>query len=192
MTALRRTRIVAVTGSYGKSTTTRSVAAALGDRIRREFTGNHKDSLTRNLPQLRPRDRNVVFEIGIDGPAQMASMARVVRPNVTVVTCIGTEHHRSLRTLETTRSEKADLVRVLSPAGRAVLNWDDPNVRWMAGETRAEVVRRYRTARKHLGYIPTVDHAVPPDIPLRNYLYMVELLKGFARFYIAVPKPNST
>jgi len=45
---------------------------------------------------------------------------------------------------------------------------------------RAEVVRRYRTARRCGGYIPAVDHGVPPDVPLRNFLYMAELIKGFA------------
>lgn len=47
-------------------------------------------------------------------------------------------------------------------------------------QTRAEVVRRYRVAREYGGYIPTVDHGVPPDVPLRNFLYLVELIKGFA------------
>jgi uroporphyrinogen decarboxylase len=45
---------------------------------------------------------------------------------------------------------------------------------------RAEVVRRYRTAREKGRFIPRVDHGVPPDVPLRNFLYMVELIKGFA------------
>ncbi|MBC7286699.1 MAG: hypothetical protein H5T86_01390 [Armatimonadetes bacterium] len=44
---------------------------------------------------------------------------------------------------------------------------------------RAETARRYRTAWKYGGYIPHVDHGVPPDIPLRNFLYYVELAKGF-------------
>mgnify|MGYP000944853769 CR=1 FL=1 len=43
-----------------------------------------------------------------------------------------------------------------------------------------EVARSYKVAREYGGYIPTVDHGVPPDIPLRTFLYMVELLKGFA------------
>lgn len=47
-------------------------------------------------------------------------------------------------------------------------------------EVRREVARRYRTAREFVHYIHTVDHGVPPDVPLRNYLYMVELIKGFA------------
>jgi uroporphyrinogen-III decarboxylase len=57
---------------------------------------------------------------------------------------------------------------------------DKRELRFGKEQARVEVVRRYRTARKYGGYIPTVDHGVPPDIPLRTFLYMVELLKGFA------------
>jgi hypothetical protein len=57
---------------------------------------------------------------------------------------------------------------------------DKRELRFSREQLRAEVERRYRTAREYDGYIPTVDHGVPPDIPLRNFLYMVELLKGFA------------
>lgn len=45
---------------------------------------------------------------------------------------------------------------------------------------RAEVARRFATARQFGRYIPVVDHGVPPDVPLRNFIYMVELIKGFA------------
>jgi uroporphyrinogen decarboxylase len=44
---------------------------------------------------------------------------------------------------------------------------------------RAEAATRYRTAWEHGTYIPHTDHGVPPDIPLRNFLYYVELAKGF-------------
>ena len=44
---------------------------------------------------------------------------------------------------------------------------------------RAEVRSRYQSAWKHGGYIPHTDHGVPPDIPLRNFLYYVELARGF-------------
>lgn len=57
---------------------------------------------------------------------------------------------------------------------------DKRELRFSRRRLRAEVVRRYIVAREYGGYIPTVDHAVPPDIPLRNFLYMVELIKGFA------------
>jgi uroporphyrinogen-III decarboxylase len=57
---------------------------------------------------------------------------------------------------------------------------DKRELRFDKGRAREEVVKRYRVAREYGGYIPTVDHGVPPDIPLRTFLYMVELLKGFA------------
>ena len=44
---------------------------------------------------------------------------------------------------------------------------------------RAEVAARYRTAWDFGTFIPHTDHGVPPDIPLRNFLYYVELAKGF-------------
>lgn len=58
---------------------------------------------------------------------------------------------------------------------------DKRELRFSREQARAEVARRFRTAWKHGGYIPHVDHGVPPDIPLRNFLYYVELAKGFAR-----------
>lgn len=57
---------------------------------------------------------------------------------------------------------------------------DKRELRFDYGRARAEVVKRYRAARQYGRYIPTVDHGVPPDIPLRTFLYMVELLQGFA------------
>jgi uroporphyrinogen decarboxylase len=57
---------------------------------------------------------------------------------------------------------------------------DKRELRFSKEQVRAEVARRYATARRYGRYIPGVDHGVPPDIPLRNFLYMVELLRGFA------------
>ncbi|MGH7927604.1 MAG: Mur ligase family protein, partial [Candidatus Binatia bacterium] len=85
-------------------------------------------------------DRHAVIEVGIDKPGQMARYARLVRPDIAVVTSIGSEHNRSLKTLEVTRSEKAEMVRILPGSGLAVLNGDDPNVLWMRSRTYARVI----------------------------------------------------
>lgn len=57
---------------------------------------------------------------------------------------------------------------------------DKRELRFDKPRARSEIVGRYRAAREYGRYIPTCDHGVPPDIPLRTFLYMVELLKGFA------------
>ena len=58
---------------------------------------------------------------------------------------------------------------------------DKRELRFSREQARAEVARRYRTAHERGGFIPHCDHGVPPDIPLRNFLYFVELAKGLAR-----------
>jgi uroporphyrinogen decarboxylase len=58
---------------------------------------------------------------------------------------------------------------------------DKRELRFGREQLRAEVAKRFRTAWEHGGFIPHVDHGVPPDIPLRNFLYYVELATGFAR-----------
>ena len=57
---------------------------------------------------------------------------------------------------------------------------DKRELRFDKARTRAEVCRRYRTAREFGRYLPFFDHGVPPDVTLRNFLYMAELIKGFA------------
>ena len=56
---------------------------------------------------------------------------------------------------------------------------DKRELRFSREQLRTEVAKRYETARKFGRYIPHVDHGVPPDIPLRNYLYFVEIAHGF-------------
>lgn len=138
-TLARDTRVVAVVGSFGKTTTTRAVMAALGKDRLPEAGLNSLSHVAAAILLIRPRQRHAVVEVGIAGRGEMARYTRVVRPNVTVVTSIGSEHSRSLRTLEVTRAEKSEMVRILPPSGLAVLNGDDPNVRWMQGQTRAAV-----------------------------------------------------
>jgi UDP-N-acetylmuramyl pentapeptide synthase len=132
-----RTRVVAVIGSFGKSTTARALVAALDCRPHPNLERNAGISVHQALLRIRPGERHRVVEVGIDGPNQMARYARTVRPDIVVVTCIGSEHNRSLGTLERTRDEKAEILRGLGPDALAVGNGDDPHVRWMLEQTRA-------------------------------------------------------
>ena len=138
-TLASRARIVAVVGSYGKTTTAAAVATALGLPLPRPG-GNSFAGLALKLLRVPPWQRHAVFEVGIDGPGQMAPYAAMMRPEIAVVTTIGSEHHRSLGTLERTRQEKGRMVAGLRADGTAVLNCDDPNVMAMAAMTGARVV----------------------------------------------------
>lgn len=138
----RRTRIVAVVGSVGKTTTMRSVSAVLGVDVSRAalLNMNSFGAIGRAMLGIRPWQKWAVLEVAIRGPGHMRPHAETVRPNVVVVTAIAGDHWQSFHTLEATRDEKAEIVRWLPTSGVAILNADDANVRWMATQTKARVV----------------------------------------------------
>ena len=139
-TIARRPRVVAVVGSFGKSTTMRAVAAALAAPQPRSMTANAWTSVAMAVLRIRPAQRHAVIEAGIGGRGQMDQYARLLRPNLTVVTSIGSEHHGSLGSLEVTRAEKVRMIAAMPASGIAVLNGDDPHVRWMQAQAPGRVI----------------------------------------------------
>jgi UDP-N-acetylmuramoyl-tripeptide--D-alanyl-D-alanine ligase len=139
-TLIRRTRVVAVVGSFGKTTTTRTVCAALDLPNRFPSGWNSGSFLAAGLLRIHPGARYAALEVGISRKGMMARCARLIGPDIAVVTSIGSEHHQSLGTIEETRSEKADMVCALPSSGLAVLNGDDPNVVWLRDAASARVI----------------------------------------------------
>ena len=139
-TVARRTRVVAVVGSYGKTTTARTLSSALCGEVHPYLANNAGFFVSHAIFRIRPGQPHQVIEVGISAPGQMARHASTVKPDVVVVTSIGTEHGRSLGTLEVTRAEKARMVEGLRPGGTAFLCGDDPNVLWMRGQTKERVI----------------------------------------------------
>jgi UDP-N-acetylmuramoyl-tripeptide--D-alanyl-D-alanine ligase len=137
---LRNTWMVAVTGTFGKSTTVRAINAALLDDSSLPYGANAWSAIARGILKTRPSQTYATFEVGVTGAGQMAQYARLLRPDHVVVTSIGSEHRTSFGNLEQTRHEKAELVRTLDSGKSAFLNGDDPHVLWMKTQTRASVV----------------------------------------------------
>lgn len=135
-------QICMVVGSYGKTTTTRAIRAALGQPTTNwsELNANTLGEVAWSMLREPPWQRQLVVEAATADPGQISRYARILRPHTTVVTWIGHEHIRAFGSLERIRDEKADAVRALSSNGVAILNADDPHVRWMAGQTNARVV----------------------------------------------------
>ena len=141
-TLARRVRVVAVTGSFGKSTTVRLTEAVLG--LPGLAAGleipNGVWSVPRRMVQLAPGQRHAVIEIGIDRAGLMARQAQAVAPDIAIVTSVGGEHLETMGDLDTIQREKARLLAGLRPGGVTVLNGDDPRVRAMAHLAPGEVL----------------------------------------------------
>lgn len=138
----RHVRVVAVTGTYGKTTTTRAVKAALGVHLHpwTDLNANCLSLVPMALMRQSPFRKYAVVEVGIDGPWQMERYATALQPDIVVMTSIGNEHIQSFKNIDHLRNEKTEMVRALSAKGTAVLNGDDPNVMWMATQTEAKII----------------------------------------------------
>jgi UDP-N-acetylmuramoyl-tripeptide--D-alanyl-D-alanine ligase len=139
-TVLAGTPVIAVVGSQGKSTTVHALHAALGLTPHPLMDHNAGAEIAFNVFRARPWQKAVVLEIGIGAAGQMAGYSEHVRPDIAVVTSIGTEHHNSLGEKEAIRAEKARILDRIPSSGVVFLNADDEHVGWMANQTRAECV----------------------------------------------------
>ena len=136
---------IAVTGSYGKTSITNAIYQALSAVHPTIRTDINLDTIY-NVPitalQVRAEHRYAVFELGIDTPNEMDFHLRIVRPAISVVTGITPVHSdkKHVGSLEHIIQQKGRILEALAPDGTAVLNADDPEVRAMAGRTRARVL----------------------------------------------------
>lgn len=139
-------KIVGVTGSYGKTNTTRAITIVLGERYKALQTDLNLDTIY-NLPitilRLRPGHEILVLEYGVDHKNEMHFHLSLVKPHIGVVTGINPTHSdpELLGSLRGIIEEKSKLLRVLPKDGWAILNWDDQRVREMAKESRAPIIK---------------------------------------------------
>ena len=122
--------LVAVTGSFGKTTTARAIRCALGLPVGPSAGPNAGPALARALLVQSFREPFSVFEVGVGRTGRIVRTSRAFRPSISVVTSIGSGHPL-LESIAVTRDEKFELVRHQVTGGTAVLNGDDPEVRWM-------------------------------------------------------------
>lgn len=143
----QRARVIAITGSVGKTTTKDLIAAVLEQRytvLRTEGTFNNELGLPIMLLRLTSAYDLAVLEVGISDIGEMATFAGIAGPDVAVVTRVAPAHLHRLYDIDTVEREKGDLVAALRPGGLAILNADDPRVARMA--TRLEARTDARTS----------------------------------------------
>ncbi len=121
------TKVVAITGSNGKTTTKQMLdhvlsAAQPGKASPKSFNNDIGVPLT--VLAADADDRYLIAEIGTNAPGEVAALAQIVEPDVAVVTSIGEAHLEGLGTVEAVAKEKASLLGYVRSGGLAVVNVD--------------------------------------------------------------------
>ena len=134
--------IVGVTGSAGKSTTTRMIGAILASRAS-VYVGvglNTDRHVIVQFAKSSPRARYWIQELSGHERGSLRRSIEFTRPTVAVVTNVQFDHFTQHRDLDVTADTKGMLVEALGPDGIAILNADDPRVKGMAARTSARVL----------------------------------------------------
>ena len=136
-------KVVAVTGTNGKSTTKEMIAAILATKFKTLKTQgnlNNHIGLPLTLLQREPSHEVGVLEMGMSAMGEIKRLAEIAQPDIGVITNISEGHLVQLKNLKDIQSAKGELFDSLTEEGTAIVNADDPLVLELARSLRARTV----------------------------------------------------
>ena len=127
-----RKKVVAVTGSVGKTTTKEFISAVLSEKFSvHRADGNFNNEIGLPMTLLATPDEAdiCVFELGMDARGDIEYLSDIVRPDIAVVTMIGSSHLERLGTRENICEAKMEIVSGMKKGAPIILNGDEPLLR---------------------------------------------------------------
>lgn len=143
-------RVIAITGSAGKTTVRQMLYAVLSRFYRcrqapKSFNNLIGVSLT--ILSAEPDDEVLLLELGSNHPGEIAVLSELARPDAAVVTFIGPAHLEGFGTLENVLDEKVSIVQGLKPGGSLYVNGDQPELAAKAREMFAGRIITFGTSK---------------------------------------------
>lgn len=126
---LEGTRVISVSGSNGKTTTTRLIESVLSPALRgvaSQKSFNNDIGVPLTILSASRGDQYLLCEVGTNAPGEIATLARVVAPDIAVFVSLGREHLEGLSSLKGVLEEEASLAASISPSGLAIANAAPP------------------------------------------------------------------
>lgn len=138
--ARSKARIIAVTGSAGKTTTKemlRHALAASGAVHASDRSFNNHWGVPLTLARMPTDCDYAIFEIGMNHPGEIRPLVKMVRPHIAVITLIAAAHLGHFKNLDEIAAAKAEIFEGLEPDGHALVNRDDGKWKLLEKHARA-------------------------------------------------------
>lgn len=133
--SMPKVKIVAITGSNGKTSTKDLIAATLASKykvIKTQANFNNEIGLPKTLFSITPDTEIAVVEMGMRGFGQIRALKDLALPDTVVITNVGETHMELLGSMENIAKAKSEILENLTASNNAILNGDDPLIMKMS------------------------------------------------------------
>ncbi|MCO6392243.1 UDP-N-acetylmuramoylalanyl-D-glutamyl-2,6-diaminopimelate--D-alanyl-D-alanine ligase [Aliihoeflea aestuarii] len=134
-----KAKIIAVTGSAGKTSTKeglRTALSAVGTVHASDKSFNNHWGVPLTLARMPAETDYAVFEIGMNHPGEIRPLVKMVRPHIAIVTMIAAAHLGFFKDVEEIATAKAEIFESVEPGGHALLNRDDAHFKQLEKAAR--------------------------------------------------------
>lgn len=124
-----QTKIVAITGSAGKTTTKdwlKELLSTVDTTVASAESYNNYTGVPISLTELINKPAYGVFEVGTNHPGEIRPLVRLIRPHACIITTVAPAHVGNFGSVEAIAEEKASILQGLVPGGIAILPYDSP------------------------------------------------------------------
>ncbi len=136
-------RVIAVTGSAGKTGTKEMLRACLsaiapGHVHASEKSYNNHWGVPLTLARMPADTRYAVFEIGMNHAGEISPLTKMVRPHAAIITTVEAVHLEHFASVEAIADAKAEIFAGLEPSGSAIIKHDSPHAGQLASLAKAQ------------------------------------------------------
>ncbi len=125
-------KVIGVVGSVGKTSTKESLASVLSEKykvMKTEGNFNNEIGVPLTIFRIKDDDEIAVLEMGISDFGEMHRLSRIAKPDMVVMTNIGTCHLENLKSRDGVLKAKSEVFDFISKSGAAILNGDDDKLK---------------------------------------------------------------
>ncbi|MBY5736333.1 UDP-N-acetylmuramoylalanyl-D-glutamyl-2,6-diaminopimelate--D-alanyl-D-alanine ligase [Rhizobium leguminosarum] len=147
-----RARIIAVTGSVGKTTTKEMLRHVLSPsgRVHASVASfNNHWGVPLTLARM-PEDTDYgVFEVGMNHPGEIRPLVAMIRPDVAIITTIAPAHLGNFKNIKEIAAAKAEIFEGLEPGGHVVLNRDNDQFNFLDRTAQSHGIEHIHSFGQH-------------------------------------------
>ena len=173
--------VVAITGSVGKTSTKDIIASTLSQKYKVLKTeGNNNNHIGLPLTILKLKDQEIItVEMGMNHLGEISLLTEIAKPNVCVITNIGTAHIGNLGSRENILKAKLEIIEGMDKNGIIIINNDNDLLHKWAEENKQNYnIKTYGIHNKsdYMAYnIKEQETSVEYDINLKGEMYKIKV-----------------